>query len=394
MKKRIVCAMLAAMMTLSTGTAALAAENEVTDPAGGSIDVSTAVETPIYKVVVPTSMEFVIDPYELMGNGSSITSDDIQIINRSNVNVKVDMELTATAAEGVTLKDTAVGVTETDNSKLAYVVAQIPSAVTETEVSGKLDYNSGTYSIGNDGDKYEGLIFNDKVPGDKVTAAGETDLKKVTAVAGDYQTKAEVEFGSTAGKVLSFVLKKAKYLTTAEYENSVLTKGEEQVYYQAGAKGATAFRFSGKVNSQATWAETDLSASAVYSFIGMTDALYTSEVGDLESSTHALASTSEVQAATFTAGTKGVINYTPGSGSNAVASIVRVEMTNEGNVFDGYAACPWGEDWGAATNVGGVITLDTKFVEFFKANATTKATITYLTPSGATKTATVDVVTQ
>lgn len=98
---------------------------------------------------------------------------------------------------------------------------------------------------------------------------------------------------------------------------------------------------------------------------------------------------------TFTAGTGlGEIKIvSEGDGQDAIASITSIMMTNDLGTFNGYSADPTGL-WGAATKANGVITLDTKFVEFYKANATTDATITYTTVGGETKTVDVeDVVT-
>lgn len=95
-------------------------------------------------------------------------------------------------------------------------------------------------------------------------------------------------------------------------------------------------------------------------------------------------------APTFAAGTDvGTITYNAGAGNDGLASITSVKMTNAKGTFDGYNA--GGTSWAAATDSNGKITLDAKFVAYFSSNATTKATITYETTGGDTKTVEVDV---
>ena len=104
-----------------------------------------------------------------------------------------------------------------------------------------------------------------------------------------------------------------------------------------------------------------------------------------------------VAAPSFTTGSGvGTINYTPGAGSSALASISKVEMDNNGNIFDGYNADTVnGGLWAAATDSDGLITLSTDYMQFYidgyPADNTREATITYVTVGGETKTATVDV---
>lgn len=90
----------------------------------------------------------------------------------------------------------------------------------------------------------------------------------------------------------------------------------------------------------------------------------------------------------FTTGSAvGTINYEKGTGNDALASISKIEMSNSGTAYDGYNELKNG--WSAATDQNGLITFDSKFVTYFKANPTTEAVVTYVTVGGDTRTATV-----
>lgn len=97
----------------------------------------------------------------------------------------------------------------------------------------------------------------------------------------------------------------------------------------------------------------------------------------------------------FTTGSAvGTINYVTGSGDDAIASITKIEMDNQGTAFDGYNASSG--LWAAATDSNGVITFAAEYMKYYidsyaATDATREATITYVTSGGETKTATVDV---
>lgn len=90
----------------------------------------------------------------------------------------------------------------------------------------------------------------------------------------------------------------------------------------------------------------------------------------------------------------GTISYVSGSGNDALATITKIEMDNQGNIFDGYNASSG--LWDAATDSNGLITFATAYMQYYidsyaATDATREATVTYVTVGGDTKTATVDV---
>lgn len=102
-----------------------------------------------------------------------------------------------------------------------------------------------------------------------------------------------------------------------------------------------------------------------------------------------------VNITSFTTGSAvGTINYVSGSGDDAVASITKIEMDNQGTVFDGYNASAG--LWAAATDSNGLITFAAEYMKYYidsyaATDETREATVTYVTVGGETKTATVDV---
>lgn len=95
----------------------------------------------------------------------------------------------------------------------------------------------------------------------------------------------------------------------------------------------------------------------------------------------------------FTTGSAvGSINYEVGKGTEALASITKIEMEWKNKMYEGYNA---GTYWGAATDSNGVVTLASAYVGFcadeHPGDITRPATITYTTSGGDTKTAIVDV---
>ena len=63
--------------------------------------------------------------------------------------------------------------------------------------------------------------------------------------------------------------------------------------------------------------------------------------------------------------------------------IRKVEIVNDGKVYDGYHALDGA--WDAATDESGVITFDSNFISFYTSAATVEATVTYETNNGETK---------
>lgn len=69
----------------------------------GEVDVEVTTKTGILRVEVPTTLAVAVDQFETTDAGSQIYSEDFEIANKSEVNVKVSVTSTATVKSGVTL---------------------------------------------------------------------------------------------------------------------------------------------------------------------------------------------------------------------------------------------------------------------------------------------------
>ena len=80
----------------------LLSDNIVTDIASAYDDLSRT-DSSVIKVVLPTDVNFFIDPYEIIEEGTMIISRDFNIINKSSVPIKVDMSFKLSAENDIPL---------------------------------------------------------------------------------------------------------------------------------------------------------------------------------------------------------------------------------------------------------------------------------------------------
>ena len=342
MKRRVVSAMLAAMMMFTVATPVLAADvvDGQENNTGGDIDVSATVEPPVYKISVPTSLDFYIDPFQQLAAGQ-ITSDDFVIINKSNVALKVDATITVAGKDStVTLKNAATDVTETSTDKLAYVEAEIPSVITETPAAGAAfvedDFETayGTMFKGTVGDttKYYVATSSSAVADE---AAANTEMVDTTNAAGTYTTSKKAAIDTTNGTTLTFALDKANYIDVYDTYDATAKSGVAFKDVAANGKGTAVFRFSGKVNTTAAWADGDITGNIAYTFTGLTPELYTANAAKVGADAHAYVVPAPTEAApsieelsyTMTEGQDVVITVNEGAGDLAADDITKITYT-------------------------------------------------------------------
>lgn len=338
MKKKVLSAILASMMTISMlGTQVFAAGGELTDPDGttGTIEGESGLKEPIYNVVVPTDLVFSVDAFE-QGERSQIYSVDFPIVNRSNLNVKVSVSLKVvdnTTAQDITFLADPADVTKdgTNKDKEVYIAAAVPATVTST-LGTDVNQMVGTdtlYKVTSDQDA-TGIII--KAAGDAAAitlaqtinatmyAAGENPvatavLTKPVMAEGTFAytgTKNFVEVPlSDENTTIYFALAKAAYGT--EYYSDADTKAKAYSAMAASDEGVTSYRFYGIVNDSAKWAEKDLKATAKYDFIGLSDSVYADylatniEIGETGTFAHGLVE--DISAVKPVQPTQGVLNY-------------------------------------------------------------------------------------
>lgn len=281
MKRKMVTTLMAVTLcTTMFGSTALATfngelgESNLGDT-GVTVEGDSGVENPTYKIVVPTTLNFAVDPFEQKGQ-SQIYSKDFYMVNKSNVPVQLDCAVTLEAATGVTIKDKAEDVTETNNDKLLYMEAEIPSDVTETNAD-PAAYNPALVTDGTDA--YE----TGKAPASATTAV--EDMVDTTDAKGTYSSSKKIGLGTTEKK-LSFALEKATYKDYFTADDKSTTAKQYQAV-AASEAGSAAFRFSGKVNTKATWSASAVTAKVKYTFNGLTGTNYAALVATPVANAHA-----------------------------------------------------------------------------------------------------------
>jgi len=270
MRKKIAVLFLAVSMIVSSlGTTAMA---DITGAgAGAEIDIISDVVNPIYKVVLPTDYSFALDAFEQTDAGTMISSSDFYFINKSNVAVQLNVAMKIAAADGVTLdiKDTKAEVIATDDTKQLWfgAVASTASLTTETtdEVALETSAEEAIYSYETDPVTY-GIS---SVSGTAITFTDTTGVDGAYGTFADLDdTDASVVTVGTSDALMSFALAKANCYTLDDGSKVTAAVADSDA-------GVTALRFIGAVNSNATWADSDVTATVKYTLAGKSDTSYT-----------------------------------------------------------------------------------------------------------------------
>lgn len=363
-KKWIASALSAAVCASMLGTTCFAAAGgDMTNTAGSTITGDSTVKSPVYSVVVPTTVAFGIDAFEQAGQtNSQISSADLTIYNRSNVAVRVQADVTLTPATGVTLVDDASEVKEDGTDKTLFIGLEVPKAVTLNlkAVAAPTDTRAtdvANYTLhASDSKLYltSGLTADETGNGGAFNGEGAADAEAIKAQEIDkstitYATGATgdeqyiVPLGEDKISV-AFALDKADYYKV--YNTSSDAAGEDKFYKAASASdGATAFRLTGAVNSRAAWAANDVQASVTYSFLGIREANYATQAEDAVEATandniayvdDTAKLLMEMSGPKFTASadTFGLVTYTVGTGDDALDTITSMKWDYSGSEFE------------------------------------------------------------
>ncbi len=131
MKKKIIALMLASAMVMGMGLTASAENITAIDEQGTPVEVTSSQNLPTINITVPTSLEIVINPYQMsytLGDGTSsdqIVCAEEEIVNESNVAIAVNVkELTAKEVkEGITFATAPITSKDTGKSVFLYLEA-------------------------------------------------------------------------------------------------------------------------------------------------------------------------------------------------------------------------------------------------------------------------------
>ncbi len=361
MKKALAVALSAAMvmgMSLTT----FAAEQEV------------SVDAPIYayditNVIVPTNFQVAFNPNGLGvdtdGDKTADTTDQIVSKNYGIINKSTkDKVITVTLAvedlnEGkITFAADPADVTSASADDYVVNLTAVPADTTEVQVGA----TPAAADLNTTGADLADVKMTPATANAKTLAAGENDI--------------------------DFLLAKAEYEGSIDLSTSTGNNVADNFTISslaASGKGITAFTFGGTMNANADWTKLTkgIRITAVYSNENApAGAAPVSGTGALFENPNPVFKTGDGV---------GTIKYKPGTGSDAIQTITKIEMDNNGTSYDGYNALSGA--WEKADDVNGVITLKPEYMAYYTASypddEIREATITYATVNGDTKTATV-----
>lgn len=375
MKKGFAVVLSASMVM---GLAVPAMADTTVENGSGDSDVTAPIYSlDIDKVVVPSAYEVAFNPGELtITTGSGTTATD-QILSR-NFGIINQSSKAKVVTVGLKVED------QNANSPIKFV-----GSAADIANAGMDDY--AIYLEAVPADTTEVQVGSTPAAADENTTAA--DLKNVEMTKA---TAAAVPL-SAGDNELQFVLGKATYnpISGSEVTLGTSTGNNVASNYElkglaASGKGITAFTLTGSMNKTAEWHKLTggIKITPTYTLKTVADSAVT---GMVKNGTGAVYENPVPQ---FSSNDVGKITYTKGSGNDELETITSITMIGAGDkAYDGYHAL--GSAWGAATDdeTNGVITFDAKYIAAFVKdfpNVTTKeATVTYETPDGTAKTATV-----
>lgn len=378
MKKAFAVALSAAMV-MGMSVPALA-ETEVDNGSGDSDVTAPIYSLDIDKVVVPSAYEVAFNPGELeITTGTGTTSQD-QILSR-NFGIINQSSKAKVVTVSLNVEDLNKDADNNDKIKFVGSSAEIGSAAMD-------DY--AVYLEAVPADATEVQVGTTPASADETTTAA--DLGNVTMTGA---TGASVPLGAGDNE-LQFVLGKATYtpisgseVTLGTNTGNDVASNYELTGLAADGKGITAFTLTGSMNKTAEWHKLTggIKITPTYTLETVAD----TAVSNVKSGTGAVYANPIPQ---FISNSVGQINYTTGSGDDALATIKSITMIGGGNrPYDGMTALSGA--WGAASNdeTNKVITFDRNyiaaFVRDFPNDDTKEATVTYETSGGEEKTVTV-----
>jgi hypothetical protein len=135
---------------------------QINQKSDGSFGGDSTVKIPIYNVVVPTNVNFAIDPLQLgnVTDDSQITTANYKVINKSDVDVRVTFDLTATLGSGVKFveKNALDQVTTTGAPKDVYFAALSAEGVTPNSLNYASALTDMTATFAYDADPPKGTL--------------------------------------------------------------------------------------------------------------------------------------------------------------------------------------------------------------------------------------------
>lgn len=360
MKKALAVAM-SAVMAAGMSLTAFAAEQKV------------SVDAPIYayditNVVVPTNFVVAFNPngLDVEKESGTVVQDQIVSKNYGIINKSTKDKIITVTLDVEDLNEDKIQFVAdaTDASAVAADDYAVTLQVVPANDTAEVKVGSNSADLNTTGADLANVVMTGATSNAKTLAAGENDVDFLLTKA-DYTGKIDLNT-ATENNV------------TSDFTLSALA---------AGGKGITAFTFSGTMNASADWTQLTkgIRITAVYgSENAPSGATAVTNTGALYDNPNPVFKTGK---------DVGTIKYKVGTGTDALASITKIEMDYTGVLFDIYNERPG--DWTAATDENGLVTIGAGaiaiYAGYYTSDETREVIITYETVNGDTKTATVDV---
>lgn len=311
--KKIIAAAMTGIMILAQGSVAFAATT-------GGFDANVDTEKAVLRVSVPTSMDIMVDQFEIGEAGVQINSDSFEMTNYSQMAVKVDVTSTVTLGSDVNLAASKAAAVASEGNDAWLAVAAATADDTYGEGIPTLDdtaENVDTFSASNTvaqtfylskgtGD----VAYKLMIPAEQGKATSNTYLAEYYALteasstitdqdtldaalaSGDiYTTPAVAADGATVtlikkGSSATYDSSTVKYYTMADTPTAVSDLAASSLYAYgatATAGAAAEFKYLGRLSdAKESWTKEDIKGiNVAYTITGVTSTIYNKVSGQL-----------------------------------------------------------------------------------------------------------------
>lgn len=287
---------------------------------GGSLDVDVTTKTGVLRVEVPTQMAIAVDQFEITQAGAQIASGEFDMVNKSEMAVKVDVTSTATLGSGINLVSSVDAAKNSDGNDawLAVAAKTASGSYDDADTDATENFydlteaNANVTTFGSDDLAAKQTFYLEKgtgsagytvaVPKDNKASVSYAQFYELTAIGtqptDDAELQAEVNKGDVyvvavapgtdpSDKDAATKIVKGSTVATGTFAGTstyytaadtvtaadAITDGKLYVYASMGTAGeAAGFTYVGKLsNAKDTWTNDDIKkVSIAYDITGVT----------------------------------------------------------------------------------------------------------------------------
>lgn len=219
----------------------------------GTISGDSTVDNVVLNVLLPTSLDFALDPLGLDTAGDNqIATQDFFFVNQSFAPVKVAVKISAETSGGAVIVATTAGLKKDDTgttTKQLYFGMLGAKSVTGTAIT------AAALTATDDAITSSSIAYSDT----------QAEYTTVAATANTLVALTPNSNGSTGAAVISFALDKAVESTTTPGDITALADDDA---------GVAAFQFYSELNTYADWKDNDIKVSGSYTLTPLRAATY------------------------------------------------------------------------------------------------------------------------